>query len=338
MARALVTGGTGFLGSHLAAALERAGWEVRLLDLNPPEAGTPERELVRADVRDAGAVRRAVAGCEAVIDNAALVPVSRASRRDYRSVNAGGCRTTLEAARAEGAYALHVSSSAIYGVPAELPVTERTPLAPFEPYGESKAEAERVVAEQRELGLSVASLRPRTLLGAGRLGIFDTIFARVAAGKAVPLFGPGDNLVQMCDVEDFCAAALAAIERRASGDYNIGAERFGTARQAIEELIVHAGTGARVRPIPVWAIRGVLWPLNLVDSSPFGVWHWRSAPAAFYFDLHKAGAELGWRPRRSNAEALIGAYEHYLRREATGASPHRRPLRGLLARLLRGRG
>jgi nucleoside-diphosphate-sugar epimerase len=333
--RALVTGGTGFLGGHLANALERAGYEVRLLDLDPADGGS--REVVRADVRDADAMRRAAAGCEVVVDNAALVPVTRASAAEYRSVNVDGCRTTLDAADAAGAYVLHISSSAIFGVPAQLPVRPDSPLAPFEPYGQSKAEAERLVHSRRDAGVVVGSLRPRTLLGEGRLGLFDVVFARIRQGRRVPIFGKGLNRVQMCDVDDFCAAALAAIERRANADYNIGSAGFGTVREDLSELIERVGSRSRLQPVPVWAIRAVLQPLDAVGRSPFNEWHWRSAPAPFYFDISGAREELGWEPRRTNVDALENAYRHYVRRSGTrGVSAHRRPLRGLLARLLRG--
>jgi nucleoside-diphosphate-sugar epimerase len=336
--RALVTGGTGFLGLHLARALAHAGYEVRTVDLHPPGPNAdPEWEFVQADVRDPDAMANAVKGVDVVVDNAALVPVTNSDPAAYRSVNVDGCRTTLEAARKHDAYVLHVSSSAIYGIPKELPIRPTTPLAPFEPYGESKAVAETVVAEARRNGQAVASLRPRTLLGEGRLGIFDVIFARIRAGKRVPMFGTGHNRVQMSDVEDFCSAALKAIENRANDDYNLGAETFGTVKQDLQALIDHAGTSAKPTPIPTLAIRAVLQPLDAVGRSPFNVWHWKSAPKSFYFELTKAKAELGWQPRYSNAEALIRAYQQYLARpEASGASAHRRPLEGGLARVLRG--
>jgi nucleoside-diphosphate-sugar epimerase len=305
------------------------------LDVEAPE--DREREVIAADVRDAVAMHRAAAGCDVVVDNAALVPVTRASAAEYRSVNVDGCRTTLDAAEAAGAYILHISSSAIFGVPTHLPVGPDSPLAPFEPYGASKAEAERVVHDRREDGLVIGSLRPRTLLGAGRLGLFDVIFSRIARGRRVPMFGAGHNKVQMCDVEDFCGAALAVIEQRANSDYNVGSAGFGTVREDLEALIERVGSRSRLQPVPVWAIRAVLQPLDAVGRSPFNEWHWRSAPASFYFDITRTREELGWEPRRTNVDALAHAYEHHVRRTAaTGASAHRRPLRGLLARLLRG--
>jgi nucleoside-diphosphate-sugar epimerase len=329
--RVLVTGGTGFLGSHLVSNLIHAGCDVRALDVNPPEdGGEGGAEFIQGDVRDRRILDRALAGCDVVVDNAALVPVTRASDEEFRSVNVEGCRTTLEAARDAGAYVLHISSSAIYGIPVELPVTERTPFAPFEPYGRSKAEADRLVARERASGLPAASLRPRTLIGPGRMGLFDLIFRRVEEGKSVPLFGSGQNRVQMCDVQDFCTACLAAIERRAETDFNIGATSFGTARGDIEALIDHAGTGARVLPVPAAALSLSLALLERLGASPFTRWHWRSAPTAFYFDTAKAREELGWGPKRSNAEALCAAYDHWLEhRNTTGASVHRRPLSGV---------
>jgi nucleoside-diphosphate-sugar epimerase len=81
----------------------------------------------------------------------------------------------------------------------------------------------------------------------------------------------------------------------------------------------------------------VLRPLDAIGRSPFNEWHWRSAPESFYFDTSRARDELGWEPRRTNVDALENAYRHYVRRLGdTGASAHRRPLRGVLARLLRG--
>jgi nucleoside-diphosphate-sugar epimerase len=281
-------------------------------------------------------VRAAARGCEVVVDNAALVPISRVSAGSYREVNLGGCANVLDAAQAEGAYVVHVSSTSIYGVPRRLPVTRDTPLRPFEPYGRSKAEAERLVETRRSGGFPIASLRTRALLGPGRLGVFDLIFARVRAGRPVPVLG-ADNQVQMCHVADFCAAALAAIERRSNGTYNICAAEIGPSLRAdLEELIARVGSGARVVGIPQAAARLLLPPLAALRLVPLTPWHWRGAPAAFVADLSDAREELGWWPQRSNVDALLDAYEHFLDSSPRAdAAPHRRPLAGPLARLLR---
>jgi nucleoside-diphosphate-sugar epimerase len=337
--RALVTGGTGFLGGHLADALARAGYQVRTLDVIRPSARRAENhEFVEADIRDRDAVRRAARGCDVVVDNAALVPVSRSSLAEYREVNVTGCANTVDAAEAEGAYLVHISSSAIYGIPKMLPVTLETPVAPVETYGQSKAEAEALVEGRRRDGFPIASLRPRALLGPGRLGIFDLMFGRIRAGKRVPLLGAG-NTVQLCHVDDFCRATLAVIGQRSNGTYNIAAEEFSTRiRDDLEQMIERVGTGAKVQPVPVVAARVLLPPLAVLGLLPFTAWHWRAAPASFWCDVSDAKRELGWGPRYSNVDALVDSYEHYLTRSASDGdgSPHSRPLEGLLARLLRG--
>lgn len=336
MRAVLVTGGAGFLGQHLGAALTQAGWAVRLLDVVDPPAGLGERQsFLRADVRDREAVRRAADGCEVVVDNAALVPVSNSTQAEFDAVNLHGSKHTLDAARAVGAYVVHISSTSIYGLPSAFPVTEASPLAPFEIYGESKAKAERQVHAERADGLVVSSLRARSLLGRGRLGIFEPIFSRIRQDKPVPMFGRGGNVLQMCDARDFASAVLACIERRSNGDFNIGAAEYGTPKEDFRALLERLGSRSRLVPIPVWAIRAVVQPLALVGRSPLTAWHWHSGAATFYASIDKARDELGWQPRYSNVDALENAYREYLA-GAAGGSIHQQPLGGGLARLLRG--
>ena len=146
------------------------------------------------------------------------------------------------------------------------------------------------------------------------------IFARIRAGRRVPLFGSGANRVQMCDVEDFSAAALAAIERRANSDYNIGSAGFGTVREDLEGLIARVGSRSRLQAVPVWAIRAVLQPLDAIGRSPFNKWHWRRRPSRSTSTSRRPVSELGWSPARTNVDALENAYAHYVARAGdTGA-------------------
>jgi nucleoside-diphosphate-sugar epimerase len=334
VARALVTGGTGFLGTHIADALAGAGYDVRVLDVRAPVERI-EHQFVQADTRDGEALRRAAEGCEVVVDNAALVPVSGADFSQFRATNVDGCKNTLDAARAVGAYVVHVSSSSIYGRPRSLPVTEQTPLAPFEPYGVSKAEAELLVHREREAGLVISSLRSRALLGRGRLGLFELVFSRIRNNKPVPMFGRGNILLQMCDARDFGSAVTAAINVGANGDYNIGAGTFGTVRGDLQALINRLGSTSRLVPVPTLAIRAVMQPLRAIGRSPFTAWHWVASATAFYASLDKAREEMGWEPRYSNVDALENAYHHCMAGHA-GTSPHSSRLAGTFARVLRG--
>lgn len=336
--KALVTGGTGFLGTLISATLVEAGFDVTAIDVVDPGPDFPERARFSfCDITDPAAVRKAVEGFDVVVSNAALVPITNSTAEEYLRVNEGGTEIVLAAAREQGAYCCHVSSSAVFGAPRSVPVTNATPIAPFEDYGVSKAAGEAAVARAREEGLTASILRPRTLIAEGRLGLFDMIFSRIRAGKAVPLLGGGDNLFQLCDGKDFADAVLAAIQKRAPGDYNIGALEYGTVREDIQKLIDHAGSGSRLVPIPVWATEASLGGLRMTGLSPFSKWHWRSAYTPFYFDMDPVCEELEWRPKLSNADSMIKAYDIYLSTPgASGNSAHRMPISGTMARVLRG--
>jgi nucleoside-diphosphate-sugar epimerase len=334
--RVLITGGVGFLGSNIADAMSEAGWDVLLLDTAGPAGELPARQEWRqGDVRDARAMRDAVSGCDVVVDNAALVPVTRSTLAEFRSVNVGGCAVTLDAARGAGAYVVHISSSSIYGLAQEMPVREESPLTPFEDYGRSKLEAEDVVRKRREAGQAVASLRARALLGRGRLGLFELIFSRIRGNHLVPMFGRGGNVLQMCDARDFAGAVLACIDTTASGDYNIGSAVYGTVRADLQGFMDRIGSTSRLVPIPTSAIRAALRPLDMVGLSPFTAWHWHASGATFYCSIDKAREELGWEPQYTNVDALERAYDEFLV-GTDGASPHSRPLAGPVARVLRG--
>ncbi|HEY6760222.1 MAG TPA: NAD(P)-dependent oxidoreductase [Baekduia sp.] len=336
MPRVLITGGTGFLGAHLADHFAAAGYAVRTGDVNPPDPSAPH-EFVHLDVRDAAAVRAAAEDCEVIVNDAALVPVTKSDLATYRAVNVGGTENVVAAARATGAYVVHISSTSLYGQPPVVPITPQTPFIPFETYGRSKTEAELVVQRVRAEGMTISSLRPRTIVGTGRLGLFDVIFPRIRDGKAVPLFGKGDNLLQLLDADDMCTAVLKAVELRSNGSYNVGALEFGTVREDFERLIAHAGTDARLVGVPVWAIHAVVKPLDAVGRSPFTPWHYMTAHLPYYCDVSQTVADLDWHPQRSNAEMLINAYDWFVAHaHERGESAHRRPLEGGLAKLLRG--
>ena len=231
---AIVTGGSGYFGSRLVERLRARGWRCRVFDINDPDDRAEDVEFQRGDVRDLDAVRRAVAGGDAVFNTVAQGPLAKA-RALFQSVNVLGTEHVLRAANDAGVRnVVHTSSSAVYGAPGRLPVTEDTPPAPAEDYGRAKADAEALCRRYAHDGLDVTIVRPRTILGHGRLGIFHILFQWIAEGANVPVFGRGDNLYQFVHADDLAdACALAAA--RAARPRNIGTDRFGTMRQLLED-------------------------------------------------------------------------------------------------------
>lgn len=222
--RVLVTGGAGFIGSHLVDALLARGATVVVLDnfstgRHANLAGKP-LQLVEADVADLDAVCRAAAGCELILHQAALASVPRALAEpalNYRS-NISGTFNVLEAARRAGvARVVYASSSAVYGPQTALPLDETLPPNPISPYAMAKLVGEELARSYaRSYGLSVVCLRymnvygPRQDPGSPYSGVISIFVTRALAGRPVTIYGDGAQTRDFVYVGDVVAANLAA--------------------------------------------------------------------------------------------------------------------------------
>ncbi len=312
MAQVLITGGSGYFGSLLVQRL-RGQSACRIFDLIDAADRPAGVEFVQGDIRDLEAIRRACRGVRIVHHNVAQVPLAK-DRHLFESVNVTGTRNLLEAARAEGvSKVVYTSSSAVFGAPKSNPVTEETLPEPAEAYGRAKFEAERICHEYVANGLDVSIIRPRTILGHGRLGIFQILFEWIRTGFNVPVLGPGDNIYQFVHADDLAEACRLAGERPGSRVFNIGAGEFGTMRAVLEKLCAHADTGSRVRGVPM---KPAVWAMQLTSVmglSPLGAYHALMYGRSMYFDITRATTELGWMPQFSNEQMFIDSYEWYVR-------------------------
>ena len=328
-----ISGGAGFLGLHLARRLVADGHEVRsldLLELNDPPLEGRVREI-RGDIRDEAAARELVDGARILVHAAAALPI-RGSRNEIRSVNVDGTLTLLSAAAQAGVRrVVFVSSTAVYGVPDKHPIEEDDPLVGVGHYGESKIEAEDVCRAFMRRGLDCVIVRPKTFIGPERLGVFEILFDWIREGRRIYTLGDGSNRYQLLAVEDLVEAILlSASKRAATGEtLNVGAKEFGTVRSDLQALIDHAGSGSRLTPIPVRPAEIALRALEVARVSPLAEWHYKTAHRDSFVDISKAERILGWKPRLSNAQALIETYDWYLdhRDEVAGAAglTHRVP-------------
>lgn len=338
--RALVTGGSGYFGCLLVAALRRRGYEVGVFDLVDVEDRPADVRFFRGDIRDAAAIERACDGFDVVHHNVAQVPLAK-DRALFESVNVGGTENLLRAAsRARVGKVVLTSSSAVFGVPSKNPVDDTVAPRPREAYGRAKLESERVAQRfvERE-GLDVTIVRPRTILGHGRLGIFQILFEWVRTGKSVWVLGRGDNRYQFVHADDLADACIRAGELRGPETFNVGTDRFGTMRALLEALVAHAATGSRIRSLPMGlAVRGMELSSRL-GLSPLGPYHSLMYGREMFFDLEKTKAKLAWAPRYSNDEMIRDSYDYYVahREEIlarSGASHHRSPVRRGVLRAL----
>lgn len=340
MATHFVTGAAGFLGSHIIEKLHSIGErDIIALDILPCQ-GLPEGiTAVQGSVLDRDMLLRLTEGVDYIHHNAALVPLTK-SGSEFTAVNVVGTRNIVECCRVHGVKKLiHMSSSAIYGVPADMPITDQTDYAPIEVYGQSKLDGEKEVWSYIEQGGAAACIRPRTIIGGkSRLGIFQIMFEWISEGKNIYVIGDGNNLFQFVHVDDLIDASIKAAFSGAVGLYNIGAAHYGTLRSDLEALCRHANTGSGVRSLPVALTKFGLYFMDKLNLSPLAPWHYLTYHKPFVFDITKAQRELAWEPRHGNQESLIESYAWYLKNRQTlqeGQSAHRKPVRQKVLRFLK---
>lgn len=335
MTTALVTGGCGYFGSLLVRHLLDHGHDVRVFDL--VDDIDLDVEVVIGDIRDASAVRRAVAGAEVVYHNVAQVPLARDTTL-LDTVNVDGTRILLDQCAALGVTrVVHTSSSAVFGVPSSNPVLTSTPVSPAETYGRAKAEAERICSEYTDR-LDVSIVRPRTILGHGRLGIFGILFDWIADGADPFVLGRGDNRYQFVHADDLADLCRRVGELPGSHVFNAGTDRFGTMYEALDSLCRYADTGSRVRRLPLGPTTTAMRVAAAARLAPFAPYHWLMYGRSMWFDIDDATRATGWTPTRSNDDMFRQSYDWFLenRHRAAGASQHRRSARqGALAAVKR---
>lgn len=336
----LVTGGSGYFGALLRDRLVKLRQPVRVFDLVDATDRAPGVEFSQGDVRDPAALARACEGCDIVYHCVAQVPLAK-DKELFHSVNVTGTENLLRAAQtARMRKVIYVSSSAVYGAPKTNPVTEQTPPTPAEAYGAAKLEGEHLCQRFAGAGLDVTIIRPRTIMGHGRLGIFQILFEWIRTGYNVPVFGRGDNVYQFVHADDLADACLAAATRPGTTSYNCGTDRYGSMRSLLEHLCAHAQTGSHVRSVPMAPAMALMKLASAVGLSPLGPYHALMYGRSLYFDSTKARTELGWKPQFSN-EAMLGqSYDWYVQNRETilkahGASHHRSPVKEGVLRLVK---
>jgi len=317
----LITGGNGYVGGFIAKELIARGERVRSIDVTDNNRPANRVEYRRVDVLDIQALRAAMDGVDYVHHTAALVPLRKAGKRFWQ-VNVEGTKNVLQAAKEKKVKHLsHMSSSAVFGnvSDAMCPIGAAARPHPAEIYGRAKLAAEELVraemTQRAETTFSV--IRPRTIIGTERLGIFQILFEWVSEGKTIYIIGDGSNRFQFAHIDDIVEVSIETALGRKSGIFNIGTDRYGTLRQALEALCTHAATGSKVVGLPVSLTIAALWLSDKLGLSPLAPWHYLTYHRPFCFELRNEYAALLWRPHYSNEEMLIASYDWFLKNQDT---------------------
>jgi UDP-glucose-4-epimerase GalE len=321
----LVTGGAGYIGSHAAKALARAGFRVVVLDnlVAGHRAAVRYGDFLEGDITDLARVRAALreSGAFAVMHFAAFLDVGESVRDPvrYYTNNVVGALRVLDAMVSESvSYFVFSSTCATYGEPVEAPIAETHPQRPINAYGETKLAIERALTHfERAHGLKWAALRYFNAAGAdpdGDLGedhapeihLIPRAIAAATGGSPLVVFGEDyptpdgtclRDYVHVADLADGHVSALQTLmEKGHSGAWNLGTGRPHSVREVIDAVRRTVGSD----------VRWTAGPRRAGD------------PAVLYAATSKAEAELNWKPRFADLDSSVRTAWEWLRRHPRG--------------------
>jgi nucleoside-diphosphate-sugar epimerase len=312
----LITGGAGFLGINLIRFLINKGHQVVSLDIADFDYPDVQDRVIiyKGDIRDRAAVDQAMLGIDQVVHCAAALPLY--TKEEIYSTDIDGTRNVLQSAfEHQVERVIHISSTAVYGIPDHHPLRENDPLIGVGPYGEAKVLAEAVCLEYRQIDMCVPILRPKSFIGPERLGVFALLYDWAKDAKNFPMLGKGDNHYQLLDVEDLCEAIYLAATldpQQVNDIFNIGAKEFTTMKEDYQAVLDEAGFGKKIVPLPA---RPAIWTLRVLEKlklAPLYKWVYETASKDSFVSIEKAEQLLGFAPKYSNKDALVRNYRWYL--------------------------
>lgn len=312
----LVTGGAGFLGINLIRHLHGKGEQIVSLDIVPFDYPDMNDKItaITGDIRDKQAVKDAMNGIDVVIHTAAALPLYKPD--EIFSTDIEGTKILLNTADSEGVKRfIHISSTAVYGIPDHHPINENDKLDGVGPYGKSKIAAENECLKYREKGMCLPIIRPKSFVGPERLGVFDLLYDWAKDGRGFPMIGSGKNRYQLLDVEDLCDAVYLCAtldEAKVNDTFNIGAKEFTTMKEDYQAVLDHAGFGKKIIGLPEKPIILMLRILEAMKLSPLYKWVYETASKDSFVSIEKAEKVLGYNPRYSNKDALVRNYKWYI--------------------------
>ena len=324
----LITGGTGFTGSHLVKHVLREGNKAVVLDNQEgivlDELKRLGAEVIIGSVADAAVLRRAVDGCEVVYHLAAAFRKINVPKSEYDNTNINAMSSLLEICQKSGVRkVVYCSTQGVHGNIESLaqnppvPGNENSPIKPEDYYQYTKHEGEKVAAAFMEKGMDITILRPTALYGPADPGRFLMLYKQVKKGW-FPFFGKGTAFYHPVYVENFCDAFTLAVEKPQSKGqtYIIADEKYFQIKEIVQKIADIMGVKCKMIHLPFYPmywlsyiVAGIYKPLPFEPPLfPRRVDWYRQNRG---FDISKARDELGYKPKVGLDEGLRITYEWY---------------------------
>ena len=327
----LITGGSGFVGSLLCQMLLEQGHNVVNLDIIKDR-----RSLVKfynINILNKEEIEKIFIEnkIDIIIHSCAEVPITKS--KDFYKVNLGGTKNILECfIKFKVKKLIYISSSAVFGVPKIVPVAEDDDRNPVEQYGKSKKAGEDECLKYLSLGHNITIVRPRTIIGGGRLGIFSFLFDWIKSNSNIPVLNDGNNIYQFVNLRDFCEATIISSMIDYRGSLNIGSNSYDTIRNNLNKLIKKVDSKSKLINLDNSIMFKTAYYLQKLNIIPLQEYHFKAYGANIYFDNTKTKKILNWESNYSDYDSLEESYFNYLNKLniKEKQSPHKKSLKSII--------
>ena len=308
----LVTGGSGYFGEILCNKLLEENYNVIIVDLHQTNLEHQNLKFIKGDITNISDVENIFSNnnIEIIFHNAAVLPIENNKKR-FWDVNYQGTINIIEMSIKHNVRKFsYMSSASIFADCQENVINENTMPIPVEEYGKSKLAGEKALLKYKGK-IDIDIIRPRTVVGRGRYGLFQIVFEWIYKGYKIPLLNQGKNIFQFIHCDDLADFSILIEKLEGYNIFNVGTEGICTIHELIDKLIIHSSSKSRVLKIPT-LISSFIKIVSTLRLTPINKWHTSALTKDQYYDNFKISKELGWKPKYNNIEMICESYDQYL--------------------------
>ena len=277
----LVTGSSGFLGSCIVEMALKGGYSVIGVDkIFPKVLPSGKFKFMQLDINQLEF--EAIPRQDFVIHTASSLPYGN-SAKDFVTNNVKAATAIAKFSKVNGTFLVEIGSSSVYGRPSEVPINRNTPLLPIDDYAKSKLLAEIEIGSILD-SVSYSVIRPRTILGAGRAGIFDIFFGLVKKGYPLPLPNSGRQIIQFVHVQDLARLSLYLGKNKIPGIWPAASPNPKKLKTYLSDLSTKFNIPIRYVPINSTLFTKFGTILSYLRITKFTPWHFGAFPHHNFVD------------------------------------------------------